>query len=54
MYVHMGAAPPTSDGGECSWLYAGKPGCIHSVLVVRLCHTRSIGLWHGWQVTIRW
>jgi hypothetical protein len=29
------AAPPNGDVGECSWLFAGKPGCIHSVLVTR-------------------
>ena len=34
-FVHLGAAPPVGDDGECSWLFAGKPGCIQSVLVAQ-------------------
>lgn len=34
-YVHLEAAPRVGDDDECSWLFAGKPGCIHSVLVAQ-------------------
>ena len=37
-----GAAPPVGDDGECSWLYAGKPGCIRSVLA-RFRHDLDVG-----------
>jgi hypothetical protein len=36
-----GAAPPNREVGECSWLYAGKPGV--SGRYSRFCLTLFIG-----------
>jgi hypothetical protein len=35
------AAPPSGDVGECSWLYAGKPGA--SDRYSSFCRTHFIG-----------
>jgi hypothetical protein len=32
--VLLDAAPPSGDAGECSWLFAGNPGRIRSVLAI--------------------